>query len=269
MAHGNVGLEERRSMQEQGQAKDGRIARRLGNRARILDALFALIQAGTYHPTLKQIAAQAGVTPRTLLNHFPDGSSLLLAAAEHGRRLAEATLPALPTVSDPEQRVREFFRSAAAFYDGFAATRWSVATNPASLSVFEASGYKGVALGILGRRILELFSSFDVQLDPVMRRALSMITDPLTWRLLRVQQGLSRSDAVQAMSASVVALGFAAQRRGQGAARKRAAAKTKRVPRAGRAKKRGSNGVVSRVSTEVRASSRGSARAADRGRGTR
>ena len=35
-------------MQEQAQAKDGRIARRLGNRARIMDALFALIQSGTY-----------------------------------------------------------------------------------------------------------------------------------------------------------------------------------------------------------------------------
>jgi len=260
-------------MQDKGQAKDGRIARRLGNRARILDALFALIQSGTYHPTLKQIAAQAGVTPRTLLNHFPDGSSLLLAAAEHGRRLAEAALPPLPTTADPEQRVRDFFRTASAFYDGFAATRWSVATNPASLSLFEASGYKGVALGILGRRILELLSSFDAQLDPVLRRALSMITDPLAWRLLRVQQGLSRSDAAQAMAASVIALGFAAQRRAQ-SPRKRAA-KAKPTPRSSASAKRSSNGAARRgtraahATTELRFAGRGSARAADRGRGTR
>ena len=253
-------------MQEQAQGKDGRIARRLGNRARIMDALFALIQSGTYHPTLKQIAAKAGVTPRTLLNHFPDAASLLLAAAEHGRRLAEASLPALPTTADPEQRVRDYFRSAAAFYDGFAATRWSVATNPASLSVFEASGYKGVALGILSRRIQELVGSFDAQLDPVLRRALAMMTDPLAWRLLRVQQGLSRSDAAQAMAASVIALGYAAQRRALTAGRKRAP-KPKRVPRPSRPSKGSGNGVARHGSraAKVSVSSGGSARAAARG----
>jgi AcrR family transcriptional regulator len=236
-------------MQEQGDAKDGRIARRLGNRAKILDALFALIQSGTYHPTLKEIAARAGVTPRTLLNHFPDGRSLMLAAAEHGKRLAEAALPPLPSNADPEQRVRDYFRSASVFFDGFAATRWSVVTNPASLSLFEASGYKGVALGILSRRIQELVASFEVPLDPVARRALAMMTDPLAWRLLRVQQGLSRADAAQAMAAAVIALGHAAQRRAQNGTGKRAtrASKAKRAPQPRRAAKRTSNGVTARA----------------------
>lgn len=193
-------------MQVPSQTEDGRIARRLGNRARILDALFALIRAGTYHPTLKQIAAQAGVTPRTLLNHFPDAASLLMAAAYHGRELAAARLPPLPDVQDPEQRVREFFRRGAAFYDGFGALRWSLVTNPATLAVFEANRYKGVALGLLNQRILELLDGFERPLDAVARRALAMMTDPLTWRLLRIQQGLSRADAARAMSASVIAL---------------------------------------------------------------
>jgi AcrR family transcriptional regulator len=193
-------------MQEPNQSEDGRIARRLGNRARILDALFALIRAGTYHPTLKQIAAHAGVTPRTLLNHFPDAASLLMAAAYHGRELAEARMPAVPDVADPEERVREFFRRGAGFYDGFGALRWSLVTNPATLAVFEANRYKGAAMGWLNQRVLELVSGFETPLDATGRRALTMITDPLTWRLLRIQQGLSRSDAARTMSASVIAL---------------------------------------------------------------
>ena len=193
-------------MQEPNQSEDGRIARRLGNRARILDALFALIRAGTYHPTLKQIAAHAGVTPRTLLNHFPDAASLLMAAAYHGRELAAARLPPLPDVADPEERVREFFRRGASFYDGFGALRWSLVTNPATLAVFEANRYKGVALGLLNQRVLDLVAGFDAPLDAVSRRALTMTTDPLTWRLLRIQQGLSRADAARTMAASVIAL---------------------------------------------------------------
>jgi AcrR family transcriptional regulator len=187
-------------------SEDGRVARRLGNRAKILDALFALIRAGTYHPTLKQIAAHAGVTPRTLLNHFPDAASLLMAAAYHGRELAAARLPPLPTMSDPEERVREFFRRGAGFYDGFGALRWSLVTNPATLAVFEANRYKGVALTLLNQRVLELMHGFDQPLDATARRALTMMTDPLTWRLLRIQQGLSRADAARTMAASVIAL---------------------------------------------------------------
>ncbi|HET8939051.1 MAG TPA: TetR/AcrR family transcriptional regulator [Polyangiales bacterium] len=193
-------------MQEPTTSEDGRIARRLGNRARILDALFALIRAGTYHPTLKQIAAHAGVTPRTLLNHFPDAASLLMAAAYHGRELAATRLPPLPDVADPEERVREFFRRGASFYDGFGALRWSLVTNPATLAVFEANRYKGVALGLLNQRVIELMNGFDKPLDATGRRALTMMTDPLTWRLLRIQQGLSRVEAARTMSASVIAL---------------------------------------------------------------
>lgn len=193
-------------MQEPTQSEDGRIARRLGNRARILDALFALIRAGTYHPTLKQIAAHAGVTPRTLLNHFPDAASLLMAAAYHGRELAAARLPPLPDIADPEERVREFFRRGASFYDGFGALRWSLVTNPATLAVFEANRYKGVALGLLNQRVIDLVNGFDKPLDATGKRALTMMTDPLTWRLLRIQQGLTRADAARTMAASVIAL---------------------------------------------------------------
>jgi AcrR family transcriptional regulator len=220
-------------MQEPSHSEDGRIARRLGNRARILDALFALIRAGTYHPTLKQIAAHAGVTPRTLLNHFPDAASLLMAADHHGRELAAEKLPQLPDVADPEERVREFFRRGAAFYDGFGALRWSLVTNPATLAVFEANRYKGVALTLLNQRVLELMEGFKKPLDPVARRALTMVTDPLTWRLLRIQQGLSRADASRTMAASVIALAHEVPNKGAAASksngrRKRAQALQKR-----------------------------------------
>lgn len=193
-------------MPEHARAGDGRIARRLGNRVRILDALFALIREGVYHPTLKQIAARAGVTPRTLLNHFPDLGSLLMAAAQHGRRLAESSLPDPPSSGDPEKRVREFFRRSAGFYDAFAAIRWATLTTSATLPGFDPNKHKSVVLGRLSERIALLVENFDVTPSKPLMRALLMMTDPIAWRLLRVQQGLSRAYAAEAMASGVVAL---------------------------------------------------------------
>ena len=152
-------------MSEEMQVSDGRVARRLGNRVRILDALFQLIREGKYHPTLKQIAARAGVTPRTLLNHFPDHGSLVLAAAQHGRRLAESTLPDLPTTGDPERRVRDFFRRASGFYDAFAAIRWSTLTTTSTLPGGDPNKHKSVTWGRLSDRVAMLVSSMSVELS--------------------------------------------------------------------------------------------------------
>jgi AcrR family transcriptional regulator len=193
-------------MSEQAQVADGRIARRLGNRVRILDALFQLIREGTYHPTLKQIAARAGVTPRTLLNHFPDHGSLVMAAAQHGRRLAESTLPDLPSGGDPERRVRDFFRRASGFYDAFAAIRWSILTTTATVAGYDPNKHKSVTWGRLSDRVATLVSSMGVELSRPAHRALLLVTDPIAWRLLRIQQGLSRTDAAEAMAVSVIAL---------------------------------------------------------------
>jgi len=33
-----------------------------------------------------------------------------------------------------------------------------------------------------------------------------LMTDPIAWRLLRIQQGLSRTDAAEAMAVGVIAL---------------------------------------------------------------
>src|ERR1700755_2211983 len=114
--------------------EDGRVARRLENRALILDPLFALIRSGRPHPTLREIAAKAGVTSRTLLNHFPDVGSLLLAAAARRRGHARSEMPVVSAHATPETRVREFFRGAINFYESYSAVRWSLLTFPGDVA---------------------------------------------------------------------------------------------------------------------------------------
>lgn len=188
--------------------EDGRVARRLENRVRILDALFALIRAGKSHPTLREIAGKAGVTSRTLLNHFPDVGSLLLAAAARGRELAERELPDVSDHPNPETRVREFFREAVGFYEGYSAIRWAVLTFPGEIPAFDARQGKGVVLGMVERRVAELLAGFGVALDRdrQLRQAALVVVDPIAWRLLRVQQRVSRAEAAESMARGVIAL---------------------------------------------------------------
>ncbi|MET0341445.1 MAG: TetR/AcrR family transcriptional regulator [Polyangiales bacterium] len=200
--------------QSSSQNDDGRVARRLENRVRIVDALFDLIRAGQYHPTLKDIAEKAGVTPRTLLNHFPDVGTLLQAALVRGRELADQDLPELPPGPDPESRVRAFFVNSAAFYDSYAAIRWSTLTYKGNMQGFESHKGRGQVLSRVEGRIIALVEDFGVSVeqDRELRRALRMVADPLSWRLLRVQQKLSRAEAAASIARSVIALARDAQR---------------------------------------------------------
>ena len=198
---------------QRSQSDDGRVARRLENRVRIVDALFELIRAGQYHPTLKDIAEKAGVTPRTLLNHFPDVGALLQAALVRGRELADQDLPELPSVHDPEERVRAFFVSCVGFYDAYAAIRWATLTYKGNLQGLDVRQGRGQVLSRVEARVAGLLEGFGVSVeqDRELRRALRVVADPLSWRLLRVQQKLSRAEAAAAMARGVIALARHAQ----------------------------------------------------------
>ena len=166
--------------EQDSRVEDGRVARRLENRARILDALFALIRSGRPHPTLREISAKAGVTSRTLLNHFPDVGSLLLAAAARGRDFAYEELPVLSDHPNPETRVREFFRGAINFYEASSAVRWALLTFQGDLGKFETRTSRNVVLGLLESRIAELLVGFGVSIekDKQLRQVVLSAIDP-------------------------------------------------------------------------------------------
>ncbi len=197
-------------MAEQGlRVEDGRVARRLENRTRILDALFALIRSGRAHPTLREIAAKAGVTSRTLLNHFPDVGSLLHAAAQRGREFAFSELPDVSDHPNPETRVREFFRASVSFFEAYSAVRWSVLTFPGGIPNLDARHPKNnIVSGLVESRVTELFAGFGVALDKdkQLRQAVLVAIDPMAWRLLRVHQRVSRAEAAESMARAVIAL---------------------------------------------------------------
>lgn len=61
---------------------DGRTARALRTKAAVVDAMLALIEEGDLRPTAPRIAERAGVSLRSVFQHFTDLDTLFRAAAE-------------------------------------------------------------------------------------------------------------------------------------------------------------------------------------------
>ena len=62
-------------------AKDGRTVRAERTRQALVDALFGLLDEGELRPTAERIAARAGVSERSVFQHFPDREALFEAVA--------------------------------------------------------------------------------------------------------------------------------------------------------------------------------------------
>jgi TetR/AcrR family transcriptional regulator of autoinduction and epiphytic fitness len=89
---------------------DGRTARALRTRDSIVDATIALVEAGDVRPTAPRIAERAGVSVRSVFQHFDDLETLFAMVAE---RLAQRFMGSYVPV-DPELDLPERF---AAFVD--------------------------------------------------------------------------------------------------------------------------------------------------------
>jgi TetR/AcrR family transcriptional regulator, regulator of autoinduction and epiphytic fitness len=62
-------------------SRDGRTVRAERTRQALVDALLTLLEAGVLRPTAERIAEQAGVSERSVFQHFPDREALLEAVA--------------------------------------------------------------------------------------------------------------------------------------------------------------------------------------------
>ena len=102
---------------------DGRVARSRRTRAAIVEALVDLLEEGNPQPTIEEIAARAGVAPRTVFQHYADREALFAAVSAH----REAHLQELMGTIDPARRWRsassEVVAQRARVYEWIAAVR--------------------------------------------------------------------------------------------------------------------------------------------------
>jgi AcrR family transcriptional regulator len=135
------------------------------------------------------------VTQRTLFNQFPDVSALVAAAVD---RQVEHFEELTPEASDIDSYVDGLAR----VYDEIAAVRWAVLTHLDGRPEL-ARGLKRVR-AVARSRLATLVDDLD---------AAEVATDPITWKLLREQQGLSRRAASDVMRRTLKALARTGSRR--------------------------------------------------------
>ena len=174
---------------------DGRTARRLANRDRMLDVALDLVAEGA-EVSVEAIAGRAGVSVRSVYNHFPTARDLVAGMYERGTERVRPLLKDSPSPAARfDDRVRQWVRVWAAVQEEIAPIRWRAlvaeaeqggrALQPelASLRRAHASEVKRMFPEISGRDTLA---------------AAVAATDSLTWRALRHHQGLSFDAACQA-----------------------------------------------------------------------
>ena len=165
---------------------DGRTARRLANRERVLDAALDLVAEGR-ELDIDTIAERAGVSVRSVYNHFPTARHLVAGMYERGTARMRRFIDELPAPTVPfDERVTAFVRTWAQMQEELAPIRWQALVaedKHPDLQPELANLRRGHA-----EQIRRMFPEIH---DEAARRAATAMTDSLAWRVLRRHQGLT------------------------------------------------------------------------------
>lgn len=169
---------------------DGRTARRLANRTRILDAALDL-SAERLNVTVEDIAARAGVSVRSVYNHFSSTRQLIAGMYERGADKLRPLFAYLPFPSDPlDDRIRAWVAVWARIEEDIAAIRWHALV--AETEHPDLQPELGTIRTLHRQEIERMFTEIT---DPDARHAVIAMTDSLAWRALRKHRGLSFDEA--------------------------------------------------------------------------
>jgi TetR/AcrR family transcriptional regulator, regulator of autoinduction and epiphytic fitness len=187
---------------------DGRTARARRTREAIVDATLALLDGGNLRPSAEEIAARAGVSPRSIFQHFGDRETLNRAVGMRQAERVSRIVEHLPDTGPFEARLDAFVDQRARVLEFITPVRRSAILN----EPFSPGAHNGLqAFRAYKRAEAERVFAIEIAACPAderdeLKRALGAATDWSTWESLRSHQELSVSDARAAMRRTVAAL---------------------------------------------------------------
>jgi TetR/AcrR family transcriptional regulator of autoinduction and epiphytic fitness len=178
-------------------AVDGRLARGERARAAIVEALLSLIERGDLRPSAARVAERAGVSLRSVFQHFNDVDSLFAAAAaRQAERLAPLAV-ATPDEGPLDKRLDAFVRARARLLEAISPVRRAaLVMEPFSTELQRRLGaFRALKAGEVRR----VFAAELARRPPAARRRLAAAIVAAaswnTWQALRQHQGLSAAEA--------------------------------------------------------------------------
>ena len=188
--------------------RDGRTVRAERTRQALVESLLSLLDEGQPTPTAAAIAARAGVSERSVFQHFPDREALLEAVArEQYDRVVPTLRPVDSTLALPE-RIEQFVKQRARLYEQIGGVR-----RAGLLIEHESSSVAGWLASARQAKAVEVERVFRRELDSIaaderepLRAALIAHCSWATWDSWRTHQGLSVARSLAALAAGIAAL---------------------------------------------------------------
>jgi len=180
---------------------DGRLARSARTRRSIVDALRALHQEGDLRPTAPRVAERAGVSLRTVWQHFNDLEALLVAAGQRDYEIAMRYVAPIDASAPLPARLSQLVHQRGRMYEELAPV-WRAARLQEPFS--PAIRRNRDRLLDAARDQLDRVVGPDLAAVPQQRRgsvfaALQVATTWSTWESLRGELGFTVEEAEQAV----------------------------------------------------------------------
>lgn len=122
-------MSEQPGAEAEAQPLDGRTARAVRTKQAVVDALLELLEEGDLRPTAPRIAERAGVSLRSVFQHFTDLDTLFRAAAErHFLRYADLHRT-VPREGATDVRIRRFCSQRAELWEAIGPVRRAAELN--------------------------------------------------------------------------------------------------------------------------------------------
>jgi TetR/AcrR family transcriptional regulator of autoinduction and epiphytic fitness len=190
------------------QQRDGRTVRAERTRQALVDALLSLLHEGTLTPTAGAIAERAGVSERSVFQHFPDRERLLEAVAREQYSRVVPTLVPVDSSLPFAERLPQFVDQRARLYEQIAGVRRAgllIEHESSSVAGWLTSARKAKAAEVerVFRRELDAIAADE--LEPV-RAALITLCSWSAWDSWRTHQRLSVARSRAALAAGISAL---------------------------------------------------------------
>ena len=185
------------------QTQDGRLSRTARSRLAICEACLDLVQEGILQPSADQVAERAGLSRRSIFNHFADLAELYDAVVEAGMERCAHLLEEIPTGLPVARRVERLASARARFLEATSPfTRALTAQSLVGAASDQARRVSREALRLQVDDMARLFAPELSELAPSERaellEALAAAVSPLSWEVLRRCRGLSAQRAQRA-----------------------------------------------------------------------
>ena len=187
---------------------DGRSARRVRTYEAVVDAMLALIDGGNLRPTAKQVSEQAGVSLRTVFQHFADLEMLFATAADRQAERLGHLMKVVPIHLPFEVRLMAFVETRCAVLEAISPVRRAgLLQVPFSHSIATRMKWVRRAARDESDRVFaaELKALPEDEREDI-ATALHVATEWYTWETLRSYDNLPISDAKRVITRMIRAL---------------------------------------------------------------